>query len=112
MKSPYLGIGVGVYYLIAPFLFSYPFGFLVWQHLLLGAVVIALSIAFTLSAGRLHGWMLIAVGAYSMFAPFIHGTLTPSFALFNLLVCGVLIVGIGVAMGAAGLEYATRPFGS
>lgn len=112
MKSPYLGIGVGLYYLIAPFLFGYPFGFLVWQHLLLGAAVIAISLAFTMSAGRLHGWMLIAVGAYSMFAPFIHGTLTPSFAFFNLLVMGVITVGIGVAMGAAGLEYGRRAFGS
>lgn len=105
MTAAYLGIGVGLWYLVAPFVWGYPLGFLVWQDLVIGAVIIALSVSFTLAPGRLAGWLLIATGAYSMFAPFVHGYLVHSSPYWNDLVFGVITVGVGVALAAAGLEY-------
>ncbi|MFQ5678117.1 MAG: hypothetical protein ACE5HP_01500 [Gemmatimonadota bacterium] len=109
MKSPYVGLAVGLWYAIAPFVWRYPTGFLIWQDLLIGAGIVALSLSFLLSPGRLTGWLLILIGAYSMFAPFLHGYLIHAAALFNDLVFGVITVGTGVAVGGAGLEYGRKP---
>lgn len=106
MASAYIGIAVGLWYLMAPFAWGYPSAFLVWHDVLIGATVIAISFSFTLAPGRLAGWLLIATGAYSMFSPFLHGYLIHAFPYWNDLVLGVVTVGVGVAMGAAGLESA------
>lgn len=108
MKSPYLGVAVGLWYVAAPFVWGYPTGFLWWQDIVIGAVIIALSLSFALSPGRLAGWALIGVGAYSMFAPFIHGYLILSFPFWNDLVLGVVTVGVGVALGAGGMAVRSR----
>ncbi|MFQ5690487.1 MAG: hypothetical protein ACE5HQ_09475 [Gemmatimonadota bacterium] len=105
MKSPYVGIGVGLWYIVAPFVWGYPAGFLWWQAVVIGAAILAFSVSFTLGVNRLSGWLLIATGAYSMFAPFVHGYLSYSFGLWNDLVFGVITVGTGVAVAGAGLEY-------
>ncbi len=112
MRSPYIGIAIGLWYMVAPYVWGYPFGFLWWNDLVIGAVVIAVSISFTLSPGRFQGWLLIAAGAYSMFSPFLHDYLSHSFPLWNDLVIGVVTVATGVAMGAAGLEIVTAETGS
>lgn len=106
MTPAYVGIGLGIWYLVAPFLWGYPFGFLWWHSLVIGVAVLAVAISFALGPGRLAGWLLIAVGAYSLFAPFIHGYLYPSFAFWNDLVFGVVLIGTGTTMGAAGMELA------
>ncbi len=106
MTAGYVGIGLGTWYLVAPFLWGYPFGFLWWHSLLIGAAALAISLSFTLGPGRLAGWGLIALGAYSLFSPFLHGYLFPSFAFWNDVVLGVVLVGTGTAMGAAGMELA------
>lgn len=105
MKVPYVGLTVGLWYLVAPFVWGYPFGFLVWQDLIIGAAIIAISLSYTMGGSRLNGWLLIAVGAYSMFAPFIHDYLIRTFAFWNDLVFGVVTVGTGVALGAAAIAY-------
>lgn len=104
MTPAYVGIGLGVWYLLAPFVWGYPFGFLWWHSLLLGAAILAVAISFALGPGRLAGWVLIAIGAYSLFAPFLHGYLEASFAFWNDVMVGVVVVGTGAAMGAAGME--------
>ncbi len=106
MSSRYLGIALGLWYIAAPFVWGYPVGFLWWHSVVIGAAIIAVTISFNLGINRFSGWALIAVGAYSMFAPFIHGYLPNAQALFNDLVFGVITVGTGVAMGGAGIEYA------
>lgn len=106
MSAPYVGLAVGLWYLVAPFVWGYPFGFLWWQDLLIGAAVIAISLSFTMGRTRIHGWLLIAVGAYSMFAPFLHDYLIRSFAFWNDLVFGVVTVATGVALGASAIAHA------
>lgn len=91
--------------MVAPFVWQYPIGFIVWQDMVIGGVILALSFSFALSPARYTGWLIIFVGAYSMLAPFIHGYLMVADALFNDLVFGVLTVATGVAIGAAGLVY-------
>lgn len=105
MKSPHIGTALGLWYLVAPFVWGYPFGFLWWHSVLIGAAILAISGSFYLTGGRLHGWLLMAVAAYSMASPFLHGYLSLSFPLWNDLVIGVVTMGAGVAMAAAGLEY-------
>ncbi len=101
MKAAYVGIGVGIWYLVAPFLWGYPFGFLWWHSILIGAAVVAVAASFALGPGRLAGWLLIGIGAYSLLAPFLHGYLFPSFAFWNDVVFGVITIGTGMVMGAA-----------
>ncbi len=105
MASRYLGIGLGLWYMGAPFIWGYPLGFLWWHSIVLGGAILVVTISFNLGINRFSGWGLIVLGAYSMFAPFIHGYLSNAQGLFNDLVFGVVVVGTGVAMGAAGLEY-------
>ncbi len=106
MRSGYVGMALGLWYIVAPFVWRYPFGFVVWQDLVIGGAILAVSVAFTMTPGRLNGWLLIAIGAYSMFAPFLHDYLLHAQPLWNDLVFGVLTVGTGVTMGGAGMEYA------
>lgn len=106
MSSRYVGMALGLWYMVAPFVWGYPFGFTWWHSLVLGGAILAISISFQLGVNRVSGWLLIAVGAYSMFSPFIHGYLDFSFSLFNDLAGGIFVVGTGVAMAGAGMEYA------
>lgn len=105
MASRFVGLGLGLWYLAAPVIWSYPFGFLWWHSAVLGVAIIAVTISFNLGINRLSGWGLIAIGAYSMFSPFIHAYLSNAQGLFNDLVFGIITVGTGVAMGGAGIEY-------
>lgn len=109
MRAGNVGMAVGLWFMVAPFLWRYPFGFVVWQDLLIGGAIVAVSVAFAMSPGRLHGWLLIAVGAYAMVAPFLHDYVLYAQPYWNDLVMGVVTVGTGVAMGAAGLEGAWAP---
>lgn len=108
MIARYVGLTIGAWYVLAPFAWGYPVGFLWWQDVVIGAAVIALSGAYLLGWGRLPAWGLIAVGAYSMLAPFLHDYLTQVFAYWNDLVFGVLTVGTGCVLGAASIEYNPR----
>jgi len=109
MASRFVGIGLGLWYMAAPFIWSYPFGFLWWHSVVLGAAIIAVTITFNLGINRLSGWGLIAIGAYSMFSPFLHGYLHNAQGLFNDLVFGIIVVGTGTAVGGAGSSTPTRP---
>lgn len=105
MIARYVGLGIGVWYLLAPFLWGYTPGFLWWQDVIIGAVVTALSATFLIRWSRPAAWLLILVGAYSMLAPFTHQYLKEVFAFWNDLVFGILTVGVGVALAAAAIEY-------
>lgn len=118
MVARYVGLFIGVWYVVAPFAWSqlggYQLGFNWWNDLVVGAAVLALSGSFLLGWSRTAAWLLVAVGAYSMAAPFLHGYLPDSFAYWNDLVFGVLVVGTGAALGAAAVEYggASAPAGA
>jgi hypothetical protein len=105
MRSPFVGITLGLWYMAAPFVWGYPFGFLWWHSIVIGAAILAVSISFRLGINRLSGYLLIAVAAYSMFSPFLHRYLNLAAPLWNDLVIGVVTVATGVAMAGAGLEY-------
>jgi len=105
MASRYVGIVLGLWFMGSPFIWGFPFGFLWGQSVVLGAAIIAVTISFNLGINRLSGYGLIALGVYSMLAPFIHGYLSNAQAFFNSLVFGIITVGTGVAMGGAGIEY-------
>ena len=105
MRSPIVGITLGLWFMAAPFVWGYPFGFLWWNSIVIGAAILAIAISFRLGANRISGWVLILVGAYSMFSPFLHQYLSTAAALWNDLVIGVVVVATGVAMAGAGLEY-------
>lgn len=106
MASRFIGIVLGVWYLGAPIIWGYPLGFLWWHSAVLGAAILVVTISFNMGINRLSGWGLIAIGAYSMFSPFIYDFLPNAQAFFNNLVFGIITVGTGVAMGGAGIEYA------
>ena len=84
----------------------HPFGFLWWHSVVLGGSILVVTITFKLGINRISGWGLIALGAYSMLSPFIHGYLPNAQAFFNDLMFGVVTVGTGIAMGGAGIEHA------
>lgn len=106
MASRFVGIVLGLWYMGAPFIWGYPFGFL-WPHsIVLGALIVVITMSFNMGINKWSGWGLIAIGAYSMLSPFVHGYLPNAQALFNDLVFGIITVGTGVAMGGAGIEYA------
>ena len=105
MISRYVGVGIGAWYLLAPFLWGYPLGFNWWHDVALGAVITALAGSFLMGWSRLAAWGLIAVGFYSMLAPFLHGYVTATYPFWNDLVFGILTVGTGMALAAATIEY-------
>ena len=105
MKSRYLGMLVGVWYIVAPFVWGYPMGFLWFHSVLIGVVILAVSASYTMSWNRPGAWILIGTGAYSMISPFLHDYLTRQFALWNDLFFGVITIGVGAALGAATIEY-------
>ncbi len=105
MKTRYLGLLVGVWYLLAPFVWGYPVGFLWWHSILIGSVIVAVSASYMMGWGRSGSWVLIATGAYSMLSPFLHDYLTSQFAFWNDLFIGVITIGLGVALGGAAIEY-------
>ncbi|MDX1578544.1 MAG: hypothetical protein R3266_08665, partial [Gemmatimonadota bacterium] len=83
MASRIVGMVVGLWYMGAPFIWGYPVGFLWWHSVVIGAAVVVVTISFNLGINRLSGWGLLAIGAYSMFAPFLHGYLPNAQAFFN-----------------------------
>lgn len=105
MISRYIGLLVGVWFVLAPFVWGYPVGFLWWHSIVIGSIVLAVAASYLMSWSRLGGWVLIATGAYSMLSPFIHRYLTQQFAFWNDLVFGVVTIGLGVALGGAAIEY-------
>ena len=114
MRSPFVGIMLGLWYMAAPFVWGYPFGFLWWHSIVIGGAILAISISFRLGINRYSGWLLIGVAVYSMFSPFLHHYLNLADPLWNDLVIGVVTVATGVAMAGAGLEYggdASSPVG-
>ena len=68
-------------------------------------VIITASASYLISWSRGGAWVLIGVGAYSMFSPFLHHYLTSQFAFWNDLFIGVFTIGVGAALGAASIEY-------
>lgn len=108
MKTPYVGAILGIFYVAAPFIFSYPVGFVTWQSVGIGVVILAISATFYTVGGKLPGWFLMFTAVYSMFSPFLHGFIDFSFAFGNNLLVGVVTMATGVAMAAAGLEYGRK----
>lgn len=106
--SRYLGIGIGAWYVVAPFAWGYTQPFNWWHSMVLGAAVLALSASHLVSWSRLAAWLMVAVGAYSMAAPFLHDYLALSRPFFNDLFFGVLTVGTSVALGANAVEIRAR----
>lgn len=106
MKTRYLALAVGAWYVLAPFLWGYPVGFLWWNDLVIGAAVAALSASYLVSWSRTTGWLLMAVGYYSMLAPFLFDYLGQPFAFWNDLFFGAVTVGCGAMLAAAGVTYA------
>jgi hypothetical protein len=86
MKTRYLGLLVGVWYLLAPFVWGYPMGFLWWHSILIGSVIVAVSASYMMSWNRGGSW-------------------TSQFAFWNDLFFGVITIGLGVALGGAAIEY-------
>lgn len=105
MITRYVGVGVGAWYLLAPFLWGYPLGFLWWHDATIGAVVLALSASYLVSWNRVGGWLLMLTGVYSMLSPFLYGYITEQFAYWNDLVFGVITVGCGAMLAGAGMIY-------
>ena len=105
MISRYVGLAVGVWYLLAPFVWRYPSGFLWWHSIVIGAIVIAVSASYLVGWNRLGAWVLIAVGAYSMVSPFLYDYIKQPFPFFHDLAFGVITIGVGAALGAAAMEY-------
>lgn len=112
MNTPYVGAFLGLFYIAAPFIFGYPEGFVTWQSVGIGVVILAISATFFLAGGRLPGWFLMFTAVFSMFSPFIFGFIGFSFAFGNNLLVGVVTMGTGVAMAAAGLEYGRKGTGA
>lgn len=108
MFARYLGIIIGVWYVVAPFVWGYPEAFNWWQSMVIGAAVLALSVSYLLAWSRIAAWILVAVGAYSMIAPFLHGYLALSRPFFNDLFFGVLTVGTAAALAASTVELRER----
>lgn len=108
MVSRQLGVAIGAWYVVAPFVWGYTAPFNWWHSVVLGAAVLALSAAHLVAWSRIASWLLVAVGAYSMLAPFLHGYLPLSRPFFNDLVLGVVLVGVAVAHGANAVELRAR----
>ena len=109
MSSRYLGLGIGVWYVVAPFVWGYDPTFLWWHSALLGGAVIVLSAAHFVGWSRTAAHVLVLVGVYSMIAPFLHDYVELSQPFFNDLFFGVLTIGVAVALGANAIELAARP---
>lgn len=111
MLSRYLGVSIGVWYVMAPFVWGYEPGFLWWHSILLGGAVLALSAAHFVSPSRTAAHGLVVVGVYSMIAPLLHGYLVHAGAFFNDLFFGVVTVGVAVALAANAMELRARARG-
>lgn len=109
MKTRYLALGLGTWYVLAPFLWGYPTGFLWWNDVVIGAAVAALAASYLVSWNRIGGWAMMLVGLYSMTSPFLFDYLTRPFAFWNDLVFGVVTVACGAMLAAAGLTYGGEP---
>lgn len=105
MITRYVALGIGAWYVLAPFLWGYPMGFLWWNDVVIGAAVGALAASYLVDWNRIGGWALMAVGYYSMLAPFLFGYLKQPFAFWNDLVFGVVTVGCGAMLAAAGITW-------
>ena len=79
---------------------------------LLMAAVAAIATSYLVSWNRIGGWALMAVGYYSMLAPFMFDYLQQSFAYWNDLVFGVITVGCGAMLAAAGITYGESASGA
>jgi len=108
MYARYLGILIGVWYVTAPFVWGYGPSFNWWLDAVLGVAILVLSGTQIAVWSRLMAYVLLAVGAYSMLAPFRHGYLQETFAFWNDLVFGVITVGVACAIAAAATEYGDR----
>ncbi len=109
MASRQLGIAIGAWYVVAPFAWGYAAPFNWWHSVFLGGAVLALSAGQVVARSRAAAWMLVAVGVYSMLAPFLHDYLVHARPFFNDLFFGVITVGTAVAHGAHAVEVRSRP---
>jgi len=112
MKTRYLALGIGAWYVLAPFLWGYPLGFLWWNDVVIGAAVAALAVSYMVSWNRIGAWALMAVGYYSMLSPFLFDYLEQPFALWNDLVFGVITVACGAMLGAAAITHGQSASGA
>lgn len=105
MITRYVALGIGAWYLLAPFLWGYPMGFLWWNDVVIGAAVGTLAASYLVDWNRIGGWAMMAVGYYSMLAPFLFDYLEQSQAYWNDLVFGVVTVACGAMLAAAGITW-------
>jgi len=101
MAARYIGILVGVWYITAPFAWGYTEAFNWWHSMVIGGAVLALSASYLISWSRVPAWLLVGVGAYSMFSPFLYDYLPLTRPFFQDLFFGIVVIGIAAALGAA-----------
>ena len=104
----YVGVGIGAWYVFAPFIWGYPLGFTWWHSIGIGVAVLALSASFLFRWMPVAGLLLILTGLYSLVSPAVYGYYTQQFALWNDIVFGVATVLTGAMLSAAAMEYGSR----
>lgn len=104
----YVGVGIGAWYIFAPFIWGYPLGFTWWHSIGIGLAVTALSASFLFRWNLVAGLLLIAAGGYSLVSPAVYAYYTQQFALWNDIAFGVATVLTGAMLSAAALEYGQR----
>jgi len=104
----YVGVGIGAWFLFAPFIWGYPLGFTWWHSIGIGVAVIALSASFLFRWYIGAGLLLILVGLYSLVSPAVYEYYTQQFALWNDIAFGVATVLTGTMLAAAAMEYGRR----
>ncbi len=101
----YVGVGIGAWFVFAPFIWGYPLGFTWWHSIGIGVAVLALSASFLFRWNLGAGLLLVLVGFYALVSPAVYSYYTEQFALWNDIVFGVVTVLTGAMLSAAALEY-------
>lgn len=104
MVARYIGLVMGVWYITAPFAWGYTQPFNWWHSMVIGGAVLALSASYLLGWSRVPAWLLVGVGAYSMFSPFLYDYLPLTRPFFHDLFFGIVLIAIAAALGAAAEE--------
>lgn len=104
----YVGVGIGAWYVFAPFIWGYPLGFTWWHSIGIGVAVVALSSSFLFRWSLVAGLLIVVAGWYSLVSPAVYAYYTQQFALWNDIAFGVATVLTGAMLSGAALEYGRR----
>ncbi|MCC6682692.1 MAG: SPW repeat protein [Phycisphaeraceae bacterium] len=87
----------GIWLIIAPFVLAFGFGVPIWNSVVVGGLIIILaSVRLVAVTGQMFSWVNALLGVWLVMSPFALSFNDLPRALWNSIVCGVIVIVFGM----------------